>query len=45
LRHYDEHVASDGVAGVGGELGPFWSKFEDGLNMKFDLQLILSNFD
>jgi hypothetical protein len=38
-------MAGDGVAGVGGELGPFWSEFEDGPNTKFDLQLMLSNFD
>jgi hypothetical protein len=38
-------VAGDGVVGVGGELGLFWSEFEDGPNMKFDVQLMLSNFD
>jgi hypothetical protein len=38
-------VVGDGVADVGCELGPFWSEFEDGLNTKFDLHLMLSNFD
>jgi hypothetical protein len=45
LRHYDEHVAGDGMASVERELGPFLSEFEDGPNTKFDLHLMLSNFD
>jgi hypothetical protein len=44
-RHFVEQVASDGVAGVGRVLGYFHAESVDGPKMKFDLLLMLSNFD